>query len=138
MCSLMKRVFQWLAILIVAGSGLGTLLGFLAPYGFLFNTLVHFRLQYAVAAAGSLLLFGLLRQRTGALISFVVLAINLWFIVPLYLPNDTSLLTKLGPPTKILLMNVLSSNRQSEAVEAQIDKFQPDILVLQEINRFLV
>ncbi|MGB3779357.1 MAG: endonuclease/exonuclease/phosphatase family protein [Tunicatimonas sp.] len=35
---------------------------------------------------------------------------------------------------RLLLMNVLSSNRDTEAVVAQIHRYQPDILVLEEIT----
>ncbi len=68
------------------------------------------------------------------LASLVVLIVNLTFIVPLYFPSDASLLTTYPSPVRLLLMNVLSSNRDTEAVVAQIHRYQPDILVLEEIT----
>lgn len=112
-----------------------TLFGFLADYSFFFNTLSHFRVQYAMAAAGGLLLFGFLRNKTWSLIASVVLVVNLAPVLPLYISQDTSPVTE-SPNTSvgILLMNVLSSNRRTEAVVAEINRFQPDIIVLEEVT----
>ena len=113
--------------------GLFTLLGFGADYGFFLDVVSHFRLQYALGAIASGFVFILLKKRMLVLASLIVLIINLSFVVPLYFATDASLLTINPTPVRLLLMNVLSSNRDTEAVVAQVHRYQPDILVLEEI-----
>ncbi len=114
--------------------GLFTLLGFGADYGFVPDIASHFRFQYALGAIASGLVFILLKRRTLVLPSLIVLIINLSFVVPFYFATDTSLLTINPTPVRLLLMNVLSSNEDTEAVVAEIHRYQPDILVLEEIT----
>ena len=130
----MKYGLRFLAILSVAFSGLLTLLSFLAGYTFFFDTVTHFRLQYALAAGFSLLVFGILRNKGWSLVAVAVLIVNLFFIVPYYLPNDASLVTTPPASLSVLSINVLSSNTNVAAVRQEIDKFQPDVLALQEIT----
>ena len=131
----MKQGARFLATLILAISGLFTLLGFLAGYAFLFDTIVQFRLQYALAAGLAWLIFGLLRNLMLSLLAAVILAVNLFFIFPYYLSDDLSSgPTALGPVLWVMSLNVLSSNADAAAVQAEIDRLQPDVVALQEIT----
>ncbi len=131
---MVKRTISLLGTTFLGVIGLFTLLGFGADYGFFFDIVSHFRLQYALGAFASGIIFILLKNRALVLASLIVLIINLIFIVPLYFPRDASLRTTYPPPVGLLLMNVLSSNYDTEAVIAQIHHYQPDILVLEEIT----
>ncbi len=131
----MKRRIYFSGIAFLGVIGLFTLLGFGADFGFFLDIVSHFRLQFALGAIASGLVFILLKRKTLVLASFIVLIVNLSFIVPLYFATDSSLLLTTDPPSvRLLLMNVLSSNRDTEAVAAQIHHYQPDILVLEEIT----
>ena len=125
------RYFGRLLLVIL---GLFTLLGFAGNYGFLFDIVSHFRLQYALGVLLLGFVFIWLKNRTMALAALIVLIVNLTFIVPLYVPSNSSRLTTYPPPVRLLLMNVLSSNQRTEAVVAQVNRYRPDILVLEEIN----
>ena len=130
----MRKRVGWLGSSLVAIVGLFTLLGFLADYAYLFDLAAHFRLQYVIVLIFCLVLFILLKKRELLWVSAVILAINLWPIAPYYWPNQTTSLTQLGAPAKVLLMNVLSSNTDGAAVRAQITRFKPDLLVLEEVT----
>ena len=129
----MKYGVRYLAIVFTAASGLLTLLSSLANYTFFFDTVVHFRLQYALAAGFSLLALGVLRAKVWSLVAAIVLVVNLSFIVPYYLPNDSPQSTTSLASLDVMSINVLSSNTNVEAIRREIEKFKPDILVLQEI-----
>ena len=130
----MKKRLRLFATLILAVSGLFTLLGFLAKQAFLFDTIAQFRLQYALAAGMMLLFFGVLRSLLLSSIAAVVLAVNLLFIVPLYLSDESVADAISNSSIKVMSLNVLSANSDVAAVRQEIDDFQPDILALQEIT----
>ena len=130
----MQQRLTWLGTLLLSGISLVTLLGFLADYAFLFDIVAHFRLQYVGMLGACLLLFALLRKQGLFWITAGMLVINLSLVIPYYWPNPTTNLTTLGVPVKMLLMNVLSSNTNTAAVCSQVTRFEPDILVLEEIT----
>ena len=130
----MEQRVYFLAVAFLSVIGLFTLLGFGADYGFFLDIVSHFRLQYALGAIASGVVFVLLKRSRMVLASLIVLIINLSFVAPFYVATDASLLTTNPTPVRLLLMNVLSSNENIEAVVAEIHRYQPDILVLEEIT----
>ncbi len=129
-----RRLSQWVVLLTAVISVL-TLISFLADYSFVFNTASHFRLQFALGAGCCLLIFVYLRQKTGVGIALATLIINVWPVLFLYLPHQQTV-SAADESVKILLMNVLSSNRDTEAVAEEIGRFEPDVIVLEEITPF--
>jgi endonuclease/exonuclease/phosphatase (EEP) superfamily protein YafD len=129
-----KRRVYFSGVAFLSVIGLFTLLGFGADYGFFPDIVSHFRFQYALGAIVSGVIFTLLKKRMLMLASLIVLIINLSFVVPLYFATDASLLTTNPTPVRLLLMNVLSSNEDTEAVVAEIHRYRPDIVVLEEIT----
>lgn len=132
----MKRLLYLSGFLLLAVSGLFTVLGFLAEYAFFFDMVSHFRWQYAWGATVCLATFAILREKRLLLLASVVLMINVFPIVSYYIPNDAPSTTMSGASTKVLLMNVLSSNTDATAVRAQIERFQPDLVVSDTTARF--
>ncbi len=128
----MKPRIYLLSIGLLVIIGLGTLLGFGADYAYLFDIVSHFRLQYALGAILTGFVFALFRKWFAVLAAVVVLVVNLSLIVPLYFFPDS--LSISNPPVRVLLMNVLSSNQNTDAVIDQINRYQPNILALEEIT----
>ena len=128
---------RWLTIifLLVLGiAGLFTFLGFLGQYAYFFELVSHFRPQYALAAGLCFVVFVWLKRRWAIAVSAGVLLINALFIIPYYIQANVPTY----PPEEtvgILLMNILSSNDHFDLVRKQIDRFQPDIVVLEEVNQ---
>ena len=128
---------RWLKIfsLLVLGIvGLFTLLGFLGQYAYFFELVSHFRPQYALAAGLCFIVFVWLKHRWAIAASVVVLLINAYCIAPYYVRTEVPTYST-EETVSILLMNILSSNDHFDLVRKQIDRFQPDIVVLEEVNQ---
>lgn len=92
----------------------------------------HFQLQYAVCSLilGAALLC--MRSWRWAALALSCLIWTSWLVVPWYLPRHRPPLAEAN--LRIMLVNVLQSNTHYEDVVKQIERIDPDIVVLQEIN----
>ena len=125
------KIFSLLVLGIVS---LFTLLGFSGQYAYFFELVSHFRPQYTLIAGLCFFVFVWLKRRWAIVVAAVVLLINTFFVIPYYIQADAP--TYLPEETvSILLMNILSSNDRFDLVHEQIDQFQPDIVVLEEVNQ---
>lgn len=92
----------------------------------------HFQLQYAVC---SLILASVLlglRSWKWAALALSCLIWTSWLVIPWYLPRHKPPLSEAN--LRVMLVNVLQSNTHYEDVVSQIERIDPDVVVLQEIN----
>lgn len=128
------RIRLW-GLLRVAGGMAGTasLLGFLGSYNWFLDLFSHFRVQYFFGLSG-VALFGLILRKPCATGLFGALAVlNLCIILPLYFGRFSTSASG-AIVVRAMLFNV--NTRQGNAIEvaAAIHRFNPDILVLEEVN----
>jgi endonuclease/exonuclease/phosphatase (EEP) superfamily protein YafD len=128
------RIRPW-GVVLAAGTLAGTasLLGFLGAYHWFLDLCSHFRMQYVLGLGlVSVLLLVFKRWRTAAA-SGVLAALNLGVILPLYFGEPSVPVTK-ERPVRALLANVNTQTGDAEAVAAAIRQWEPDIIVLEEVN----
>ncbi|MGV3526424.1 MAG: endonuclease/exonuclease/phosphatase family protein [Candidatus Sericytochromatia bacterium] len=125
----MKFLFQ-LGVLALAALSLGDRFGALHP---LLDLLAHFKVQFALLLAVSLLPLLLLRSRFLLLLVLGVLGTNAVDLLPWYLPQAAPVRSA-APPLKLLLANVHFANTQVAPLQQLIATEQPDLVVLQEAN----
>jgi endonuclease/exonuclease/phosphatase (EEP) superfamily protein YafD len=112
-----------------------SVLGFLGRYWWFFDLAASFRPQYAlVLLVMSAFLFFRRRPRA-ALLSFGAFALNIAVLVPLFFGRPSA---DPGPGTRlrVLLLDVQLSNRRADLVLAEIARWNPDIVVLEEVDDF--
>jgi endonuclease/exonuclease/phosphatase (EEP) superfamily protein YafD len=127
-----------IAYLAAITASLASIAGFFGKQWWVFDLFSHFRWQYLAGlllSAATLLLF---EQYWGALLSAVFAIVNLGLILPLY-RKPTIRLAPSNPghyrTFRLLLANVLQSNRRFHLVADAIADDQPDLIVLVEVNQ---
>ncbi len=120
-------------LIILAGAAVAaaTVMGFASTLWWRFELACHFRVQYIVSLAIITLALALLRRRRFAIVFGSFCILNLIVVLPLWLFAPEK-------PTSIhmraMLMNVLTSNRDSDSVKAAIKESNPDFIVLLETD----
>lgn len=112
----------------------GTIAGFLGRAWWLLDLFAHFRMQYL---GGLLFIAGLLavgRRWRPAAVMLAFALVNLATVAPLYLAPRGRPLPDDAPTARAMLLNVHTDNRNTAAVLAVIERFDPDLLVLEEID----
>jgi endonuclease/exonuclease/phosphatase (EEP) superfamily protein YafD len=110
-----------------------TLFGFLGRFSWFLDLFSHFRVQYLIGLGilGVLLLVA--RRFKTAVVFFTFASINLGFVLPLYLDGHVAEPEKAGT-LRAMLINVNTRLGDAELVKQTIQEFDPDIIVLEEIN----
>ncbi len=110
-----------------------TLVAFLAPYYWLFDVFTHFRVQYCLGLALAALLLLFPRHFITSGLFGIFSLFNLAVIVPLYLGVPVQETT---PKTTLraFLSNVNMYRGDPWHVGQAIKKFNPDLVVLEEVN----
>lgn len=111
----------------------GTWLGSLGRYGWLFDLMAHFRLQYVVVCA-VVLLYALLRRRSWLVL--MALISLLWNAQIVYACQQTAavVVTPGEKPLRVMTFNVLTDNKNQAAVIDHVVKTDADIVCLEEID----
>lgn len=126
--SLLWRALQFVALL----ACLPTLGAFGARYWWMLDLLTHFRVYYAIALLAFCVMLLFRRCWKSLLVCLVALAFNAIEIVPLYLPPTQ---TASGPSAmRCLVSNVNSGNLNHAALLELVQKEQPDVVVVIEVN----
>lgn len=108
-------------------AGCGTVASYFGAAGWWLDLFTHFRLQYFVIFALAVVLAAWRRQRRGfAYLSLAILNCNAW---PLPAPESSH-----PEALRVLLCNVNRDRGQPELVRDVIDKANPDVLVLLEVD----
>ena len=92
----------------------------------------HFQVYYFWAAAALCLGNLLLRRKRSALVAAALLGFSGYHLSPYYLPRPQ--VTERGKSHTLMLLNLNLTNQRTAAVMAEIDAYDPDILVLQEVT----
>lgn len=118
----------------VFAAALVTLMILFAGKDWRFELFSHFRLQFAVG----LLLFSIpfIILRRWKLLTVIVLCLlpQLFALSWHYLPFGKDDRAAEGPELKVMAFNVLSGNREHQAVRALITREDPDLILLSEIH----
>lgn len=115
-----------------------TVFGFLSQFYFLFDIMSQFRLQYVIFGCIFLIVLILFNKyiktpKWSIVICILIIMINFIQVLPwIKLSKPNEIINK--NTTKIMLMNVLTSNNGYNAVFKNVDKFQPNVIFLEEVN----
>lgn len=111
--------------------------GFFSRYAWYLDIFSHFRFQYFVFfLLISFLLLALKKWKT-LMISIALCMVNLFQIIPLYIPFSSNINQQTGDTNdiKIVHFNVLTSNSEYKKAVEYINKMNPDIISLNEVNQ---
>ena len=129
-----SAVVRGLIVFVMFGAAVPSVLGLLGRWGWVLDLCNHFRFQCAAVLALTTLGLLLLRSWKMAGVSAFGLAINLFFVLPLYLGThgraDTS-----RPTMTVMLFNVHTGNKNHAGVIGEIESHAPDLLFVQEVNQ---
>ena len=123
-------------LLAVAGvlASAGTVLAFFSAWSWLTELTSHFRVQYfavlAVATVASLVV-----RRPARALAFAACALtNLAMILPLYVDNASVAVDAPVTPVRVMFSNVFAENRRYGLLLDAVDRYRPDVLVVEEVN----
>lgn len=127
----MKKFLFYILVLAVAVTAFSSILGYFGQTNWKMDLFSHFKWQYfLILTIGSVIIFFIKRKLSLIFIPFIIAI--LIEIAPLYFGGNKD--KSLTETTKIVCINLLSSNRQFEDVEEYIKQTDPDLIVLQEFN----
>jgi endonuclease/exonuclease/phosphatase (EEP) superfamily protein YafD len=107
-----------------------TVAGFFGHYRHWLDICDHFRFQYLILAALCVILFFLGGQVRWGSLAFFIVIVNFYLLFPLYWPVKNWQLAK--PQHRILIVNVLRSNRAYPEFIALVNAHNPDFISLVE------
>ncbi len=118
-------------------SSIFTVGGFFSRYAWYLDIFSHFRFQYFIFFLLTSLLFLVLKKWKTLLVSLVLCLVNLSQIIPLYIPIESDVSQQLGATSDIRIVhfNVLTSNSEYKKTVEYINKMDPDIISLNEVNQ---
>jgi endonuclease/exonuclease/phosphatase (EEP) superfamily protein YafD len=122
------RMIAWLTLFF-------SLAGYLGGVHWLLELTCHFRIQFLVVSAWCLVVLALLRDLRGSLVGLLCVILNGAVILPWYLGRPDPSPNTQASNLRLLLSNVLTSNRRSASLIRLVQLEQPDVLVLEEVNR---
>ncbi len=113
-----------------------TAAGALPVRAFLIDTVSHFMLQYLIGGVILLAAAMLARSLPAAGMAALALCIAMWQVGPLAKFGAAAPQDFKTPPKTITVLqaNTLYSNRQVDGLIAAIDRFDPDLILIQEAN----
>ncbi|NJK91108.1 MAG: endonuclease/exonuclease/phosphatase family protein [Blastochloris sp.] len=112
-----------------------TLFSFLDSFFWLADLLGNLRIQYSLASLLLLATSLCLRRQLWALVGTALLLLNLAPIGLSLLPNSsTQVPPQSSAPLKVLVLNVLTQNRNSQAVKNYLLQENPDVIALIEVD----
>lgn len=112
-------------------AGAASVLGFLGEFHWALDICSHFRVQYFLFFAVSALLLLVPGKRWAAALFGAFAWVNGAVILPLYFGEAPGVS---GHPVRAMLANVETGNGNAVAVAEAVRRFNPDILVLEEVN----
>ena len=122
-----------------------TVCSHLGSYGWQFDLLSHFRVQYAALWVFGVLFWGVLRAKAWTVVALLMSFVEGYqafpFIGPSASLSNPKQLESAEPPTnagrtiRFGALNVRTSNRQFERAREEILKWSPDLIVLTEVDQ---
>jgi endonuclease/exonuclease/phosphatase (EEP) superfamily protein YafD len=117
--------------LIVGGLVAGSVLGYLEGVYWFFGLFVHFRHVYLLGALACLPIFAWGRFWRWVVVLSAVALLNAAYVVPWYIGSSDPGCSS-GETVRVVMANLLTSNRNYGAIRRFIDRTEPDVLVLLE------
>lgn len=111
----------------------GTGLGFLGNWWWLFDLFSHFRLQYLAVSIMAVAWFMWRRNTWGTGASAAALLVNMLAVLSLW-PQVSRGEVAPGKRLRIVSINVLTANRHMEGVLEYVRSVDPDVIFLMEVN----
>lgn len=118
---------------VVIGVILLSLTGYLGKFNYLLDLTAHFKLQYLIATLIALLWFSLTRHKIWIAIGLLGVMLNLFAIVPWYLPPSQPVSSS-AQALRVLTVNVLVENKNYTPTIELIREEQPDVVAVVETN----
>lgn len=128
-----RRSLSLLGLLSAAASlvAMATVAGFFGKFWWPLEIASGLRLQYFEAALAAAIVFAFARKSRQSALCAGLAAVNLAFILPFYFGAP-------APPSadslRAVLINVRTENTATERVLSFVEREDPDVLVLQEVN----
>lgn len=116
---------------LIAGTAAASLLGWLGAWVWWLDLLTHFRLQYAATLLLAAVLAATLRDRRLLALAAGLLALELVWLAPYALPRPRP---ASGPSLHLAHFNVLTANRQHDAVQAWVADAGAELVLLEEVS----
>ena len=129
-----KRGVAVIAVVVMAGCALATLLSFLGRFWWGFDLFANFHLQYAAVLAAVAVCFAVIRQRM-LLVGSLLLLVPHLVCLSYYYPWKGAVETDGEPLLEVIAFNVLTSNLRHDEVLGYLQKEDPDVLLLVEVNQ---
>jgi endonuclease/exonuclease/phosphatase (EEP) superfamily protein YafD len=107
-----------------------SLLAYLGEFDRLLELMTHFRLQYLLGGIVATIVYALSKQKIGLLLALFCVGLNAIEIVPWYLPTAQSSDRDL----RVMISNVMTSNRRYGDVIDYVRAESPDVLVVMEMD----
>jgi len=127
----MKKYFYNSVVFLVAATAVFSILGYFGSTNWILDLFSHFKWQYLIILTIGTLIILMMRKKIALIfIPFVVVLII--EIAPLYFGGNKK--EDLSESTKIVCINLLSSNHEFKEVERFIIENSPDLIVLEEFT----
>ena len=110
-----------------------TVLGFLGRFGWFLDLFSHFRVQYFISLSIVTLLLLILKRRIAAICFGLFALSNLCTVIPLYVGGSAARIDT-AQSHRVMLANVNTEHGDVTRVTEAIQQYDPDILVLEEVN----
>lgn len=118
--------------LAATGVAAATLAGFSGRWHWLLDLASHFSWYWFLAATACLAAATWQRRRTAGGLAAAALAINLWLLLPYWVPSERG--TDGGTPLELVSLNVWADNTATDRAIAYLRGCGADVVVLLEVN----
>ena len=125
-----KRITIGLTTAIFIPTLLCSLLAYLGEFDRLLELMTHFRLQYFCGGIFAAIVYGVGKQRIGVWLALFLIGLNAIEIIPWYLPAEHDREHNL----RVMISNVMTSNRRYQDVIDYVRSENPDLLVIMEMD----
>ncbi len=126
------RLLELAALLL----SLASLLGYLGRFHWFLDLSSHFRVQYSIGFTALCHCFLLRRKWKSSAALFALALLNAGAFLPYYVSQPPAAASE--PSLRIMLSNVNSDTGDPQQVLAEVALQQPDVLIIQEVNRYWI
>ncbi len=129
-----QKLLGLVFILIAIVTTILSLTGYLGKLHQILELTSHFKLQYFIVGCSTLFFFLLTRKKIWSWVSLGCILINLWAIVPWYLPAARVAAGDNVSKIRVLELNVFNKNKRYSEAIALIKEENPDVAVFLEVT----
>jgi endonuclease/exonuclease/phosphatase (EEP) superfamily protein YafD len=130
-----QKLLGLIFILIAIFTTILSLTGYLGKLHQILELTSHFKLQYFIVGCSTLFFFLLTRKKIWSWVSLGCILINLWAIVPWYLPPAKVVTGDNVTKIRVLELNLFNRNKRYSEAIALIKEENPDVAVFLEVSQ---